>query len=381
MFHRLLPPSKHSFFLFGPRGTGKSTWIKKSFPDARFYDLLSSRETLRFSRDPSMLYDELSHLDKNSWVIIDEVQKVPALLDEVHRLIENKGLRFVLSGSSARKLRRGGANLLAGRARTVRMFPLVSKELGKTFDPEKILQFGALPSAITKDDPKEFLNSYVESYLEQEIKAEAIVKDIGNFARFLEIAARQNGQSTNVSNIARDAMVARQTVQGYFEILVDTLVGHWLPAWKLKNSTKNVLHSKFYFFDTGIVRALANRLSFPLMPEECGFLLETLILAEVRACLSYNKLDYPLYFWRNYDQTEVDLLCETPKGFLALEIKAAKQWKNQFNRGLHRIRDDLGKQKVKCLGVYQGEHTIEKDGIRVYSIKEFLRHLWERELF
>lgn len=380
MFRRLLTPKKRSFFLFGPRGCGKSTWIREHFPDAQIYDLLSTREALRLSRDPGLLYDELSRLPKDAWVVIDEVQKVPALLDEVHRLIEDRRLRFVLSGSSARKLCRGGVNLLAGRAQTVHMFPLVSAELKDAFHIERAIRYGSLPLAVQENDPSAFLNAYVDTYLDQEIKAEAIVKDIGSFSRFLEIAARQNAQVTNVSNIARDAMVARQTVQGYFEILTDTLIGFWLPAWELKRSTKNVSHPKFYFFDPGVVRALSGRASFPPLPEESGGLLETLIVSEVRAYLSYHDLSYPISFWSNYDRTEVDLLCEMPQGFVAVEIKPSSQWRSQYNRGLRRVAEDLKKCRVTCLGVYQGERALQNDGVLIFPVREFLEKLWGGEI-
>lgn len=381
MFQRILTPKTRSFFLFGPRGCGKSTWIRAHFPNAKLYDLLSTRESLRLVRDPGLIYDELSHLPKNSWVVIDEVQKVPALLDEVHRLIEDHGLRFVLSGSSARKLRRGGVNLLAGRARTAHLFPLVSRELKNEFHLGKALHHGCLPLAVQNDDPAAFLRSYVETYLDQEIKAEAIVKDIGSFSRFLEVAARQNGQITNVSNIARDAMVARQTVQGYFEILVDTLLGSWLPSWARKRSTKNIAHPKFYFFDPGVVRALSGRAAFPPLPEEEGTLLETLLVGEIHAYLSYRGLDYPVSFWSNYEKTEVDFLCETPKGFVAVEVKASAQWRPLYNRGLHRVAEDLGKKHVRCLGIYKGSRVVQNDTIKVFPVREFLNLLWDDGIF
>lgn len=379
MFHRLLTHYNHSFFLFGPRSTGKTTWISQQFPSAKIYDLLATREALRLSRDPSLLYDELSPLPGQSWVVIDEVQKVPALLNEVHRLIEQHQLRFVLSGSSARKLRRGGVNLLAGRAHTLNLYPLVSEELKETYRLEQALQYGTLPLTVTTDNPVPFLTSYVDTYLEQEIKAEALVKDIGSFARFLEIAARQNAQITNVTNIARDAMVARPTVQGYFEILVDTLIGSWLPAWKLKRSTKQVVHPKFYFFDAGVVRALSRRLSFPLLPEEGGALLETHILGEIRAYLGYRRLDYPLFFWSSHSDVEVDILCETPKGLVGIEVKASQTWRDQYSRGLHRLSEELKKQVFLPIGVYQGEQRLKK-GHMVYPVTDFLKRLWNGEI-
>lgn len=379
MFPRKAQLPDHSFFLFGPRGTGKSTWLKQNLTPAKIYDLLSLRDVLRLSRDPSILYDEVSSLPKNSWVIIDEVQRAPEVLSEVHRLIENCKIKFALSGSSARKLRRGGVNLLAGRAYTVNFFPFVSDEIQSEYETQRALQFGMLPLAVTEKDPQKFLMGYVDTYLEQEIKAEALVKDIGSFARFLEVAARQNGQITNTTNIARDAMVARQTVQGFFEILVDTLIGLWLPAWKLKRATKQVVHPKFYFFDPGVVRAINHRLSFPLFDEECGALLETHILAEIRAYLNYHHLDYPLFFWSSHDGVEVDVFCETNKGFLGIEIKSTRTWRNEFSRGLMRLADELKPKKFFPIGIYQGDSVMKKFH-PIYPVGDFLKKLWSGEI-
>lgn len=379
MYTRLLKIPKESIFLFGPRGTGKSTWIKQRFPLATCYDLLQTSEVLRLSKNPSLLYEELSGEAKRAWVVLDEVQKVPPLLDEVHRLIEEKKLRFILSGSSARKLKRGGANLLAGRARTVQMFSLVSAEMAFKIKIPDIFLTGTLPTAVTADDPLVYLRSYVETYLQEEIRAEALTRNIGNFARFLEIAARQNGQVTNVSNIAREAMVARITAQGYFDILVDTLIGYWLKPWKLKQSTKQIAHSKFYFFDPGVVRALSGRLSYPPSPEELGFLMETFLLNELRAYVSYNHLYYPLFYWSSYDGAEVDVLCETRKGFVALEVKSTTRWEKKYNHGFKKIQAALGEKNVRCVGIYLGARPSVVNGVEIFPLLYFLKMLWAGE--
>ncbi len=235
MFTRKLNRTETSAFLLGPRGTGKSTWIQENYKDnSVVYDLLNTTELIRLSREPALLYQETAHLPSGSWVIIDEIQKVPALLNEVHRIIEEKKIRFILSGSSARKLRESGVNLLAGRALTYNLFPLVSKEVNFELDLDKQITLGMLPSSFLAVNPKKYLQAYTETYLKEEIREEALTRNFGNFARFLEIAARQNGQLTNTAAIARDAGVARQTVQGYFDILIDTLIGYWLEPWKLK---------------------------------------------------------------------------------------------------------------------------------------------------
>lgn len=380
MYKRLLKQPKNSILLLGPRGTGKSTWISEKFPNATTYDLLNHRDALRFSKNPSEIYHELQPLKKNSWVVIDEVQKVPALLDEVHRLIEKQGLRFILSGSSARKLKRGGANLLAGRAIKTELFPFVTSELQDHNDPRKMITFGMLPLAILSKNPKEYLRTYTETYLQEEIKAEALTRNVGDFARFLEIAARQNGQITNLSNISRDAEVNRNTVENYFQILVDTLVGFWLPAWKLKTSNKQYSSPKFYFFDSGVCRALSGRLPYEPSPEELGPLVETFLLHELRAFLAYNKLYYPLTFWRSYDDIEVDVLLETSQGYVALEIKAGSKWRPQFHKGLKRLETDLQKKKLKSYGIYLGDRIAQYDNVKVFPILDFCKALWAGEI-
>jgi predicted AAA+ superfamily ATPase len=374
MYARSLSPPTTSTLLFGPRGTGKSTWIQQHFPDAPRYDLLDTKEALRLERDPGQLFLELQSLPPRSWVVLDEVQKVPALMDEVHRLMESKRLQFLLCGSSARKLKRAGANLLAGRALVQTMFPLVSSELMEDFDPERALTLGGLPLSVTGSDPEGYLDTYAATYLNEEIRAEALTRNVGAFSRFLEVAARQNAQVTNISNIARESAVARTTVQNYFEILVDTLIGYWITPWKLKHSNKQVQHAKFYLFDNGVVRALSGRLPYPPTQEELGSLMETLIFGEVKAYLAYNRLRYTPHFWRTHDGTEVDLLLETKSGFVAIEIKAANQWQRRFNRGLHRLCNDL--PNVSAYGVYRGERRVMMDDISILPLPSFLTSLW-----
>jgi len=377
MIKRLLEKPTGSILLLGPRGTGKSTWIQHHFRDAVIYDLLNTSESLRLSREPEMLYRELQSLPAERWIVIDEVQKVPALLDEVHRLIENRELRFVLSGSSARKLRRGGTNLLAGRAIMTHMFPFVSAELGSDFQVSKAIVNGTLPMAVLGEDPVAYLFTYAETYLQEEIRAEALTRNIGHFARFLEVAARQNGQVTNVAGIARDAAVSRQTVQNYFSVLVDTLIGYWVEPWKLKRRTKQVQHPKFYLFDSGVARALSGRIAYPPTQEESGPLLETLLLGEIRAFLSYTKRHYGIHFWRNYDGVEVDFLCETAQGFVAAEFKASTRWEKRFNRSLHRMQSELGKRLIACYGVYLGDREAHWDNVHVLPARDFLKRLWD----
>ena len=381
MYTRFLKTPSRSILLLGPRGTGKSTWIQDRFPQAISYDLLDAGESIRLNRNPDALFDELSGLVPDTWVVIDEIQKAPALLDQVHRLMASHGLKFVLSGSSARKLRRGDVNLLAGRAVSTELYPLVSAELGEDFNVEHSLRFGSLPLALTQSDARDYLRTYAQTYLDQEIRAEALTRNFAGFARFLEVAARQNGKTTNASAIARDAGVSRATVNNHFDLLVDTLIGFWLPPWKLKAANKQVSHSKFYLFDCGVARALSERLPYPVGDEERGSLLETLILGEMRAHLAYTGLRYPLHFWRNHNGTEVDVIAETVAGYTAVEIKASQRWERRFNRGLHLVRSQLGAGKTRCFGVYLGEREALIDDVRVLPAKEFLQRMWEGSVF
>ena len=378
MYPRLLKTPSGSIFLFGPRGTGKSTWLRERFPQAASYDLLDTGEALRLAKDPGTLYRELAALPADAWAVIDEVQKVPALLDEVHRLMETRRLRFVLSGSSARKLRRGGVNLLAGRAVTAAMLPLVSAELGFKMEPAQRVRYGSLPMVVDAEDPRPYLRTYAETYLAQEVQAEALTRNVGAFARFLEVAARHNAQTTNATAIAKAVGVGRDTVGTHFEILVDTLLGYWLPAWRLKSANKQVAHSKFYFFDAGVARALSGRLPYPPTSEESGPLAETFLLHELRAYLAYAGLDYRLHFWRTHDGAEVDVLCEAANGFVAIEIKFTDRWEKRFNRGLRRLRTQL--PSAECYGVYFGERAALWDDVRVFPVVDFLKRLWDGDV-
>lgn len=373
MFTRRLTAPTATTLLLGPRATGKSTWLEAVLPRAHFWDLLNTRTALELARDPSRFALEVQALPRDSWVVVDEVQKVPALLDEVHRLDGKQGRRFVLSGSSARKLRRGGANLLAGRALRKDLFPLVSAEIGAALTLDRV-PFGSLPRVIGSAAPGPYLETYVDTYLKEEVQAEALTRNIGGFARFLEIAARMNGQVTNTANISRDAQVARQTVQGYFEVLVDTLLGFWLPAWKLKRATKLVAHPKFYFFDAGVARALTRRLAYEPTPEELGTLFETWLLHELRAFLSYSGLSYPPHYFRTHDGVEVDLLLETRKGFLALEFKSTKDWRSSWNAGFRRLREEI--PHVRCVGVFAGSRRQKGGGFEIWPYAQFLAELW-----
>ncbi|MFN9332333.1 MAG: ATP-binding protein, partial [Planctomycetota bacterium] len=315
-----------------------------------------------------------------AWVVVDEIQRVPALLDEVQHLMAKKRQRFVLSGSSARKLRRSGANLLAGRAEVRAMFPLVADEVGDQRPLDDVLTQGMLPLAVTGKRPRAFLKSYCDVYLREEVQAEALVRQIGPFARFLEVAARANGQTVNVSNIARDTGIARQTANEFFQILVDTLLANWLPAWKLKKAIKQVAHPRFYLFDSGVARQLAGQSHLPLGSEERGFLFETYLLHELRAWLHYHDRDDPLAYWKTYDGHEVDFVIETGKGLVGIEVKSAERWDPRWNRGLAALRERAPGGLRAAYGVFLGERALQADDVLVLPWRQLLRRLWQGEL-
>lgn len=381
MYQRLIKNPQRSTFVFGPRGVGKTTWIQNSLSIATRYDLLDMQLYLELTKDPNALYRQLNRRNPGDWIAIDEIQRVPDLLNEVHRLIEKSRLHFVMSGSSARKLRRGGINLLAGRASNKQMFPLVSAELAEEFDLERSMRYGTLPAALHEDFAVDYLRSYAQTYLAQEIIAESLIRNAGNFSRFLEVAARQNAQIVNPNAIARDVGVSRPTVVNHFQILIDTLMGTWLPVWKLKSGNRQQQQSKFYFFDCGVVRAITQRIAFPPIEEELGFLLETLIYNEMRAFIEYSGLFYPIHYWRTYDGAEIDFIVRSDRSFIAIEVKTSTTWQRKFNRGLNRFSSQIEPhESVKRIGVFRGTHEEHWDDIRILPATEFLSKLWLGEI-
>lgn len=329
-------------------------------------------------RDPLSFRHEVAALPTGSWVVIDEVQKLPSLLDEVHDLLaaHPKRLRFALTGSSARKLKRGNVNLLAGRVITRRFAPLTASELDYDVEVDDLIRFGGLP--LVRSEPTEagrvdLLEAYVETYLTQEIRAEALVRNLDSFARFLEVAALSNAQVTNVAGISRDAAVARPTAQGYFDVLVDTLLGTWLPAWRPRAKVKEVQHPKFYFFDTGAVRGLARRLREPLEGEERGHLLETLVLHELRAYQNVSSCGGDLAYWRTPSNTEVDFVWTRGRRAVAMEVKASTRWRREFAYGLKEL--SAAGVTSRSVGVYLGRARLQDDVVDVFPLMDFLREL------
>jgi uncharacterized protein len=358
---------KKSHFLFGPRQTGKTSLLRRMLPEARVYDLLDASIYLALSQRPSRLGEELSPRDR--LVVIDEIQRLPELLNEVHRLIEERGTRFLLTGSSARKLRRGGVNLLGGRARTRYLHPLCYRELGERFDLPRAIERGLLPSIYFSDDPTADLNAYTGTYLQQEIVAEAATRNVPAFSRFLRVAAHCNATLVNFSNVASDAQVPRTTVYEYFEILKDTLILHEVPAWRLSKKRKPLVSSKYYFFDVGVASALQGRLVRPRTPE-FGVAFETWLLHELLCHRDYVS-GQTVSYWRSMSGFEVDFILGD---HTAIEVKAKE---NVASRDLHSLRALAEEGRLKrylCVSLEPRRRRV--DGITILPYREFLDALW-----
>jgi uncharacterized protein len=359
----------------GPRGTGKTTWLRSVLPDALWFDLLRTETFLALSHQPELFRQQVEALPKGRWVVVDEVQRVPTLLHEVHSLMTDHGrrYRFALSGSSARKLRRLDVDLLAGRAITRQFFPLTAAELDFDFSVDDILKAGVLPQV--RSDRRyaiDTLDAYVETYLRQEVQQEALVRRLDAFARFLRVAALVNGQVINVA-VARDAAVARLTVQGYFDVLTDTLLGTWLPAWRRRAKVKEVASPKFYLFDPGVARALAGRVREPLDAAERGFLLETWLLHELRAARSIQNIGGEFSYWGTPSGSEVDFVWTRGARAVGIEVKASATWRREFGGPLKAL---VSEKVVNVgFGVYTGAAELKDGPIRVLPLGTFLREL------
>ena len=380
MLKRILNPPSQSFFLLGPRGTGKSTWLRALFPDAHLIDLLSEATYQGLLANPASLANQLRAVHPGKWVIIDEVQRLPALLNEVHRFIEQKRLKFVLCGSSARKLKRSDVNLLAGRALNRSMHPFVPEELGESFDVDNALQFGLLPIVWDSVEKSETLTAYAQLYLKEEIQAEALVRNLSGFARFLPIAALYQGQALNVSNIAREAGIARTTVVGYLEILEETLLCFRLPAFEAKMRVRERKLPKWYWCDPGLVRAI-KRSSGVLIPEETGALFEGLVAQLLRAYIDYRRIFDVMYYWAPAGsvKTEVDFILLRNREFVAVEVKSGRVFSKRWCRGLRAIADLKGLQR-RVIVYPHGPLLRTEDGIDVMSFDYFAGLLAENRL-
>lgn len=357
---------KKSHFLLGPRLTGKSFLVKHALPDARVYDLLDDDVFRALSHDPKRLGQELESDDQV--VVIDEVQRLPALLNEVHRLVESRRIRFLLTGSSARKLNRAGVNLLGGRARVKHLHPLTREELGKHFDLRRALRSGLLAAIYFSDDPRADLDTYVGTYLQQEIAAEAVTRNIPAFSRFLHTAAQCNATMVNFTKISNDAQVPRTTVHEYFDILKDTLIAHEVPAWKQSRKRKPVSTSKLYFFDVGVASALQGRLVEPRTPE-FGSAFETWILHELICHRDYRGGD-PVSYWRSTSGFEVDFVLGDHTG---IEVKASEHVAPQDLRSLRALGEEKKMKRLVCVSMESRRREV--DGVRVLPYAAFLEEL------
>jgi predicted AAA+ superfamily ATPase len=386
---RLLKVPDHSFFLFGARGTGKSTWLRRSLPDAVYLDLLDSSLQLELTAAPHRLESIVGDPGPGQWVVLDEVQKIPALLGEVHRLMEKRDLKFALCGSSARKLRRGGADLLAGRAITISMEPFCSAELGDRFDLDEALNWGLLPVVHGRTSlAPDILGAYVDTYLREEIKEEGAVRKFAPFVRFLTVAGLLNGQVLNTENIAREARVPRTTVDGYFELLGDTLLGFTLPAYRPGLKVREAARPKFYWLDSGIARACAGLLRDPPASDWRGAALETLLFHEIRVRNAVSGSHRPIAYYRTASGVEIDFIVETRKRqqgarprVVCIEVKHSETWQRKWERPMLDMAADDRIETDRMVGVYRGDKIYRFGEIDVLPVEEFLSRLHRGQVF
>ena len=375
VFERLIKKpleSRKSFFLFGPRGTGKTTWLKHRLPEALFVNLLQSEYYNRLSANPGHLR-QLIPPDHTGWTVIDEVQRIPALLNEVHDLIEARGLVFVLTGSSARTLRRREVNLLAGRALTYRMHPLTAVEQQEAFNLRDSVQLGHLPARFSESDPAKYLKDYVQTYLREEVMQESLTRNIAHFAHFLEVASFSQGATINISAVAREAHIERSVAENYFSILEDLLIAVRLPVFSRKAKRKLISQKKFYFFDAGVFRAIRPVGPLDSDAEIDGPALETLVLQELRAVNDNHDYGYQISFWRTRSSLEVDFVLYGPRGLLAIEIKRSTQIQPKDTRALREFKRDY--PPAKCFVFYGGPSPVYMDDVTVLPIEHALRNL------
>lgn len=381
-YQRVYKAPQRSFFLFGPRGVGKSFWIKNHFGSATQINLLNQQLFFELNRDPHRLYAQLSHLEPGAWVCIDEVQKVPELLDEVHSLIEDKGLCFVLSGSSARKLKRGGANLLGGRALTLKMEPFVALELGVDFQLERTCEWGTMPLVtLSKGEESGLLSSYVGTYLKEEIQSEGFVRNLGSFSRFLEVAGLMNGQLLNVENLSRETGVKRHVMQEYLSILEDTLLCHYLPSYRVRAKVRESAHPKLYWFDPGVAKVCAGLADQTGNPEWLGRALETLIYHELRAYHEVAGKHGQIAYYQT-PGSEIDFIIETQKAYgtqkpevICIEVKWAERWKNEWERPIRSLAETGVMNVKRMIGIYRGSQRLTFDKFEVWPATDFFMAL------
>lgn len=363
-----------SVFLFGPRGVGKTTLIRDSFgPTTLIVDLLKSRLYTDLSSDPSLL-EEL--IGENKFVVIDEIQRVPELLNEVQRLIEERRIRFLLTGSSARKLKKENANLLGGRARRLSLFPFIYLEVASEFKLKKVLQFGSLPFVFTSKDPEAELDAYLNIYLREEIKAEGMVRNLPAFSRFLKVAALNSGQLINYAAIGSDSSVKETTVRSHYEILDDTLIGFTIEPFVETRKRKAIATGKFYFFDNGIRNFIVGLESLDRHSHQYGICFETFFANELKAYLAYNQVRKALTFWRSTSQFEVDFLIGQSA---AIEVKATQKVTEKHLKGLFALSEENIFKHFYLISEDPLMRTVrisKTSQIHIYPWNIFLERLW-----
>ncbi|MDZ7671209.1 MAG: DUF4143 domain-containing protein [Gammaproteobacteria bacterium] len=383
MFKRSLQlpdPGVETFFLWGPRQTGKSTLLREAYADGYWIDLLKAEEFRRYVSRPELLRQEVDALPHpfQGQIVIDEVQKVPSLLDEVHWLIENRGLHFALCGSSARKVKRGNANLLGGRAMRYELYGLSASELGDAFDLDILLNHGYLPRIYGASRAKQMLDAYIADYLREEIAAEGLVRNLPTFSAFLDAAALSDGEMINFSNVARECGVSSHTAKNYFQILADTLLGRWLPAYSKRPKRRVVNAPKFYFADVGVVNRLARRGELAAGSENYGKAFENWVFHEFSAFVSYRQYDGALSYWRLTSGQEVDFVLGDMQ--IAVEAKSSERITSDHLKGLRTLIDDhpgVGRRMVVCR---EPKPRMTDDGIEILPAAEFVTRLWAGEL-
>jgi len=379
---RLLQPIKQqSFFLFGPRGTGKSRWLATNYPEAQLIDLLDEKTLVRFTARPESVEEIVMALPRGATLVIDEVQKAPALLSQVHRMMESKKfprIQYILTGSSARKLKQAGVDLLAGRAIVAELHPFLAAELGSGFNLGVALESGLVPLIMGAQRTRATLDSYIGLYLREEVKQEGLVRNLQAFSRFLEVMSFSHGETLNLSNVSREAGVKRATVDSYLSILEDLLLAFRIPVFKRKNRKQTASAEKFYYFDTGVFRSIRPKgvLEDPQSSID-GSLLEGLVAQHLRAWISYRRSNQgdsiELSYWRTSSGNEVDFVLYGPKSFQAIEVKASQRLRPEYFSGLRSFKEDYPQAELTL--VYGGTTTEVHHGIRCVPIVNFLKTL------
>ena len=367
------PPTDH-YFIFGPRGTGKSTWLRAHLPDAYIVDLLDDATYRQYLSDPDHIKDVVKANPEFTCFIIDEVQKVPKILNSIHTLIEeNKNHQFILTGSSARKLRRGGVNLLAGRALLSHFHPFMASELGTNFELTSALKNGLIPLIVSANEPEKKMAAYIRLYLNEEVQAEGLVREIDSFARFLETISFSHGSILNLSNIARECQISRKVVENYLSILEDLLLGYSLPVFTKRAKRAVATHPKFYLFDTGVFYHLRPKGPLDSMDEIGGIALEGLVMQHLKAWCDYSEDNVKCFFWRTKAGSEIDFVIYGDQHFYAIEVKNSPHINTKHLRTLKTFSNDY--PEAKPLLLYRGNEKVIIEGVLCWPVTDFLLKL------